>query len=80
VIEPSPEGAIGKSYIVYPGVQGQHSDPQHSGIVGGYQDVYVKTPQGWRFKSRVHVFPPIVPGTYKIPDGAPGAASATPIR
>jgi hypothetical protein len=66
VIEPSPEGAIGKSYLVYPGERGVHGDPDHSGHVGGYQDVYVKTPQGWRFKSRLHVFPPAVPGTIDI--------------
>jgi hypothetical protein len=51
VIEPSPEGARGKSYL---------------GHVGGYQDVYVKTANGWRFKSRLHVFPPAVPGTVDI--------------
>jgi hypothetical protein len=65
VIEPSPDGAIGKSYLVYPGVRGQHSDADHSGHVGGYQDVYVKTPDGWRFKSRIHVFPPDFPGSYR---------------
>jgi hypothetical protein len=81
IIEPSPEGAIGKSYLVYPGVEGVHSDPGHTGHVGGYQDVYVKTPQGWRFKSRVHVIKPYVPGTYKIPDaGAPSPAPAAPRR
>ena len=63
VIEPSPEGATGKSYLVYPGVRGIGADPDHSGHVGGYQDVYVKTPLGWRFKTRLHVFPPRVPGT-----------------
>jgi hypothetical protein len=66
VIEPSPEGATGKSYLVYPGVLGIHSDPTHSGHVGGYQDVYVKTTNGWHFKSRLHVFPPAVPGTVDI--------------
>src|SRR5262245_38071975 len=66
VIEASPEGAVGKSYLVYPGVLGTHSDPTHSGHVGGYQDVYVKTTKGWRFKSRMHVFPPDVPGTIDI--------------
>ena len=66
VIEPSPEGAIGKSYLVYPGVRGIGADPDHSGHVGGYQDVYVKTSQGWRFKSRLHVFPPRVPGTVDL--------------
>ena len=65
VIEPSSEGATGKSYLVYPGVQGQHSDADHSGHVGGYQDVYVKTASGWRFKSRIHVFPPHSPGSYR---------------
>ena len=68
VIEPSPEGAIGKSYLVYPGVRGIGADPDHSGHVGGYQDVYVKTAQGWRFKSRLHVFPPLIPGTVKLSD------------
>src|SRR5262245_1450402 len=43
IIEPSPEGAIGKSYLVYPGVTGTHADSTHDGHVGGYQDVYVKT-------------------------------------
>jgi SnoaL-like protein len=66
VIEPSPEGATGKSYLVYPGVRGIDADPDHSGHVGGYQDVYVKTAQGWRFKSRLHVFPPRIPGTVDI--------------
>jgi hypothetical protein len=66
IIEPSPEGATGKSYLVYPGDVGTHSDPTHSGHVGGYQDVYVKTTSGWRFKSRLHVFPPAVPGTVDI--------------
>ncbi|MEP7305259.1 MAG: nuclear transport factor 2 family protein [Acidobacteriota bacterium] len=83
VIEPSIEGAIGRSYLIYPGVEGGHSDPQHAGHVGGYQDVYVKTSQGWRFKSRVHVFPPTVPGTFTIPEAsaAPvGRGAAAPAR
>jgi hypothetical protein len=68
VIEPSPDGAIGKSYLVYPGVQGISGDGTHNGHVGGYQDVYVKTAQGWRFKKRIHVFPPDIPGSYVFPD------------
>ena len=67
IIEPSPEGAIGKSYLVYPGVQGISGDGTHNGHVGGYQDVYVKTAQGWRFKKRIHVFPPDIPGSYVFP-------------
>ena len=57
VIEPTAEGATGKSYLVYPGVKGERGGPDNNGHVGGYQDVYVKTPNGWRFQSRVHVFP-----------------------
>jgi SnoaL-like domain len=78
VIEPSPDGAIGKSYLVYPGELGQWADPTHSGHVGGYQDVYAKTPQGWRFKSRLHVFPPAVPGTIDIATMYPSSAAVTP--
>jgi hypothetical protein len=65
VIEASPEGATGKSYLVYPGDQGKRGDADFDGHVGGYQDVYVRTSQGWRFKSRVHVFPPQIAGEYK---------------
>jgi hypothetical protein len=68
VIEASPEGAIGKSYLVYPGVQGISGDGTHNGHVGGYQDVYVRTDKGWRFKKRIHVFPPDVPGSYVFPE------------
>jgi hypothetical protein len=56
VITPSPEGARGKSYLLAIGVGG---DPTTIERQGGYEDVYVKTPNGWRFKSRVHVFPNI---------------------
>jgi ketosteroid isomerase-like protein len=65
VIEASPEGATGKSYLVYPGDSGKRGNADFDGHVGGYQDVYVRTPKGWRIKSRVHVFPPQIPGEYK---------------
>ena len=68
IIEPSPEGAIGRSYLVYPGVQGISGDGTHNGHVGGYQDLYVKTDKGWRFKRRIHVFPPDIPGSYVFPE------------
>lgn len=77
VIEPTPEGAKGKSYLVYPGELGRWADPTHSGHVGGYQDVYVKTPQGWKFKSRLHVFPPAVPGSVDIAKMYPAAPQAS---
>jgi SnoaL-like domain len=56
VITPTPEGAVGKSYVLAIGVGG---DPTKIERQGGYEDVYVKTPAGWRFKSRAHVFPNI---------------------
>jgi hypothetical protein len=54
VITPAPGGAIGKSYLLAIGVGGNPTTIERQ---GGYEDVYVKTPNGWRFQSRVHVFP-----------------------
>jgi hypothetical protein len=51
VITPSPEGATGKVYLVVVGADGPKSVQRD----GGYEDVYVKTPAGWRIKSRTHV-------------------------
>jgi SnoaL-like domain len=64
VIEPTPGGAKGKSYLIYPGKNGKYVDDQHHGQDGGYEDIYVKTPQGWRYKQRIHVYPPQIPGSY----------------
>ena len=50
-IAPSPEGATGEQYLVV-------IDPPESGrperlfLGGHYEDIYVKTAQGWRYKSR----------------------------
>ena len=53
VIEPAPGGAIGKTYVgifdIGNGGNGAKSRVDHGGL---YNDVYVKTAQGWRFKSR----------------------------
>ena len=53
VIEPTPGGAIGKTYVgifdIGNGGNGAKSRVDHGGL---YNDVYVNTPQGWRFKSR----------------------------
>jgi hypothetical protein len=54
VITPAQGGASGKSYLLAIGVGG---DPTTIERQGGYEDVYVKTSAGWRFQSRVHVFP-----------------------
>jgi hypothetical protein len=50
-ITASPEGARGRIYLVQLGMNGPGSVTRH----GGYEDVYVKTPEGWRIKSRTHV-------------------------
>ena len=53
VIEPAADGAIGRTYVgildIGNGGNGAKSRVDHGGL---YNDVYVKTPQGWRFKSR----------------------------
>jgi hypothetical protein len=48
VIEPAADGAVGRVYL--PG-----RDPGSSG--GHYEDVYVRTADGWRFKSRRYLSP-----------------------
>jgi hypothetical protein len=56
VITPTADGAVGKAYLLAIGVGGK---PTQVELQGGYEDVYVKTSAGWRFKSRIHVFPNI---------------------
>lgn len=56
VITPTPTGATGRSTLLAIGVGGNPTTIEHQ---GGYEDVYVKTDDGWRFASRVHVFPNI---------------------
>lgn len=49
-------GARGRSTLLLLG-SGTAENPPKIEWQGGYEDTYVKTPQGWRFKSRVHVWP-----------------------
>jgi SnoaL-like protein len=60
VIEPSPDGARGKSYAIYPANKGKYLQDDVAGQVGFYHDEYVKTADGWRFKSRRHELNPVV--------------------
>jgi hypothetical protein len=53
VITPTATGAVGKSTLLATGVGG----PTGIEWQGGYEDSYVKTAKGWRFKSRLHVWP-----------------------
>jgi SnoaL-like domain len=50
IIDPSPEGARGISYLMM--IDGPTNEIYWN---GWYQDIYARTPKGWRFKSRNHV-------------------------
>jgi len=50
-ITPTADGATGRIYLVQLGMEGPGSVARH----GGYEDVYVRTADGWRIKSRTHV-------------------------
>lgn len=66
VIEPTAEGARGVSYAIYPSSKGKHFQEDVAGQLGLYHDEYVKTPDGWRFKSRRHETSPVV-GEVAVP-------------
>ena len=84
VIEPSPGGAIGREYTVIIDI-GENGSPGRIALGGRYDDEYVKTPQGWKFKtrtftpSRVDVQPPAsAPPPAAERAGAPDAVSSEP--
>jgi hypothetical protein len=51
IITPTAEGATGVVDMLMIGLGG---DPNKIEYDGYYEDTYVKTPQGWRFKQRMH--------------------------
>lgn len=81
VIEPAPGGAIGKEYAVIIDI-GEDGKPGGIALGGRYDDEYVKTPQGWRFKtraftpSRADVVPPAGRGNRGQQTAAPPAQSS----
>lgn len=54
IVTPTAEGATGTVDMLMIGLNGDPYKIHHEGY---YEDTYVKTPQGWRFKSRVHHVP-----------------------
>lgn len=56
VIEPMPGGAKGKEYLAVIDI-GANGKASSLFLGGHYEDTYVKTPQGWRIKTR-RLFPP----------------------
>lgn len=53
LITPTRDGAVGRHRLIAVGICGY---PHLMELQGGYEDVYVKTEQGWKFQSRIHVF------------------------
>ena len=51
IIVPSAEGATGRSDLIGIGFDG---DPHKVDHQGRFEDVYVKTPKGWLFQSRIY--------------------------
>jgi actinorhodin biosynthesis protein ActVIA len=51
IIDPTPEGAKGQVNMLMIGLGGDKNKIEHDGY---YEDTYVKTPTGWKFKSRIH--------------------------
>ena len=65
VIKPSKEGALGISYAIYPANKGNYLDSETAGQLGIYHDIYVKTAEGWKLKSRRHEINP-QPGALEL--------------
>jgi hypothetical protein len=75
VIEPSTSGATGRAYVVEVDLpsEGERLGGALTTTGGRYEDVYEKTPAGWRFKTRQFVPSKMaVPGASAQP--APAAA------
>jgi SnoaL-like protein len=73
VIEPSPGGAVGKEYAVIIDI-GENGNPGRIFLGGRYDDEYVKTPQGWKFRMRT-----FTPSRVDVqPAAAGGGAAASP--
>jgi hypothetical protein len=51
IITPTPEGATGTVDMLMIGLEGDPNKIAHDGY---YEDVYVKTANGWRFRQRTH--------------------------
>lgn len=51
IITPTSDGAMGTVDMLMIGLDGDPNRIEHDGY---YEDTYVRTPQGWRFKSRIH--------------------------
>jgi hypothetical protein len=73
IIEPTVDGAKGTVDMMMIGLDG---DPNKIENDGYYEDIYVKTPQGWRFKQRTH-HAVLVEGRRVEPEGDDAASSGS---
>lgn len=76
VIEPMPGGAKGKQYLSVIDI-GENGKPSSLFLGGHYEDTYVKTPEGWRIKTR-RLFRP-QSGPQAQAAATPSAASAAQV-
>ena len=53
-IEATTDGAVGKQYLVAVDI-GESGQPSSIFLGGHYEDVYAKTPEGWRFNTRTFI-------------------------
>jgi hypothetical protein len=76
VIEPAAGGATGKEYVVLVNIgEGGKAGGEWSNTGGHYEDMYVKTAQGWKFKRREYI-----PMKFeRRAAAAAGAAAAAPV-
>ncbi|HEY1307252.1 MAG TPA: nuclear transport factor 2 family protein [Vicinamibacterales bacterium] len=72
VIEPAPGGAVGKEYAVIIDI-GENGNPGRIFLGGRYDDEYVKTPQGWKFKMRT-----FTPSRVDVPGTPAGRGAGAP--
>jgi len=87
IVTPTPEGAVGRVYV---GIfdPAEPGTPPGAGHGGFYDDVYVKTNEGWRFGKRTYYegkwgepnvpMPPPVPSVRALREGTSGASSGAP--
>ena len=54
VIEATTDGTVGKQYLVAVDI-GESGQPSSIFLGGHYEDVYAKTPEGWRFNTRTFI-------------------------
>jgi hypothetical protein len=84
VVTPTPDGAVGRAFV---GIfdLGESGKPPSAGHGGFYDDVYVKTSEGWRFKKRSYYESRWGEPNVQIPSPIPalralGEAKAAPAR